>query len=40
VGKKFVAEIAKVECCESRFDVKKLTQTWKIKIERVRLDWN
>jgi len=25
-----VVERAEVECCESRFDVKKLARTWKI----------
>jgi hypothetical protein len=30
VEKKPVVERAEVECCESMFDVKKLTQTWKI----------
>jgi hypothetical protein len=28
--KEFIVERAKVECCKSRFDVKKLTRMWKI----------
>ena len=29
-GKKSVVERVEAECCELRFDVKKLTQMWKI----------